>query len=465
MPSVDLIVENGHIVLSSVIFDADILINEGKIQGLKKTASDIEAQKRIDASGLVIFPGVIDAHVHFLEPGGSQREDFESGTKAAASGGVTTVFEMPISSLPVTSATSLNERRAMLEKKACVDFALYAGAGTHNYENIPELARAGAIGFKTFLAYPKNRDSWYKGTYMTDNYSLLHSLEAISATGLPLSAHSEDDSIIEGRTKELQEKGRRDFKAHDESRPISSETIAVSTVISLARSTGARVHIAHMSSGQAAQLVKEAKQSGAKITSETCPQYLVLEDNDLATLGPYAKVNPPIRTGKKNRDELWDGIMTGTIDFVASDHAPWTRLEKDPGFDDIFKANSGIPGTETLFPLLLSQAVEGRLSLNTLAKITSESQARIFNIYPRKGSIQVGSDADLALVDLKKEKKLDRSTMISKSRETNPYDGRAIIGVPVTTIVRGQVVMRDGVLEGKVGMGKFITPLTLAKES
>lgn len=459
MTAIDLIVENGHVVTNGVMFDANLLIDDGKIIGLKKDASDLEAIERIDAREKLILPGVIDAHVHFLEPGGEHREDFESGTKAAASGGVTTVFEMPISSMPVVSAKALNERRAILEKKACIDFALYAGAGTHNYNELDELAKSGAIGFKTFLAYPKNRDAWYKGTYMVDNYSLFHCLEKIAKTNLPIAVHSEDDSIIEGRIKELQEDGRRDFKAHEESRPIVSETLAVSSVISVAKQTGAKVHIAHMSSVQAAELVRSAKTQGIKVTSETCPQYLVLNDAAIDSLGPYAKVNPPIRYGEKNREGLWNAIREGTIDFVASDHAPWTSAEKDPGFEDIFKANSGIPGTETMLPLLLNACSEGRLSLTELARITSESQARIFNIYPRKGSIQVGSDADIVIIDLKEQLKLQRSKMVSKSRGTNPYEGMTVKGVPVMTISGGKVIVHNGNLECKAGTGKFVSPV------
>jgi allantoinase len=458
MTAIDLIVENGHIVTNDAMFDANLMIDDGKIIGLKKDTSDVEASERINAREKLILPGVIDTHVHFLEPGGEHREDFESGTKAAASGGITTVFEMPISSMPVVSAKALNERRAILEKKACIDFALYAGAGTHSYSEIEGLANAGAIGFKTFLAYPKNRDAWYKGTYMIDNYSLLHCLEKIAKTNLPIAIHSEDDSIIEGRIKELQESGRHDFRAHEESRPIASETLAVSSVISVAEQTRARVHIAHMSSTQAAELVKTAKNQGIKVTSETCPQYLVLDDGEMDSLGPYAKVNPPIRYGEKNREGLWKAIREGTIDFIASDHAPWTKAEKDPGFEDVFKASSGIPGTETMFPLLLNECSQGRLSLTTLARITSESQARIFNIYPRKGSIQAGSDADLVIVDLKDEMKLQRAKMVSKSRDTNPYDGRNVKGVPIMTISKGKVIAKNGVLNCKAGAGKFISP-------
>lgn len=458
MTSVDLIVENGHIVTSEAMFDANLLIDDGKIVGLKKDTSDVEARERINASEKLILPGVIDTHVHFLEPGGEQREDFESGTKAAASGGITTVFEMPISSMPVVSAKALNERKAVVEKKACIDFALYAGAGTHNYDEIEELADAGAIGFKTFLAYPKNRDAWYKGTYMVDNYSLFRCLKKIAKTNLPIAVHSEDDSIIEGRIKELQESGRRDFKAHEESRPIVSETLAVSSVISVAAQTDAKVHIAHMSSTQAAELVKTAKASGIKVTSETCPQYLVLDDDTMNSLGPYAKVNPPIRYGENNREGLWNAIREGTIDFVASDHAPWTRAEKDPGFQDIFKASSGIAGTETMFPLLLNECSQGRLSLTTLVKITSESQARIFNIFPRKGSIQVGSDADLVVVDFKEQIKLQRTKMVSKSRDTNPYEGKTLRGAPVMTISKGKLISQKGVLNCKPGTGNFISP-------
>lgn len=459
MVVVDLVIKNGKIVTPHDIFEAGIGVDEGKIVSVAKDPNLPKADVTLNADGNFVFPGPIDAHVHFRDPGSGHREDFVTGTKAAAAGGITTVFEMPISTPAVSSADILKRRRSIVEKKAVVDFALYGGAGTHNIDKILEMADAGAIGFKTFMTTPlKEREKEYEGIFVTDDGSLFHVLETVAKTKLPSSIHSENYSVIKHITERLKKAGRKDPMAHIESRPSFVEADGISTVITLSQAAGARAHIAHMSTVEGVQLIKRAKASGKAITAETCPQYLTLTAEVMKKMGPYAKINPPLRS-KRDIEALWTGLNDGTVDIVATDHAPYTKEEKDVGWDNIWRAFAGAPQIETMLPLLLTNVNEGKLPLQKLAKIISESVAKIFGVYPKKGAIQVGSDADFVVVDLKKEQKIRAEKMYTKAKDLTLYDGWRVRGVPIITIVRGTLVMKDGEVAGKPGYGNFITPL------
>jgi allantoinase len=388
------------------------------------------------------------------------KEDFSTGTAAAAAGGVTTVFEMPVSTPAVSSADILQRRIAIVTKKAIVDFALYGGGGNHNLEKIQDLARAGAIGFKTFMNKPpEGREIEYEGAYVTDYGALFEVLKMVTKTNLPISIHAEDDAIITSFSEQLKKAGRKDILAHAESRPNFVEANAISSVILLAQETGARVHIAHLSTHEGVQILQHAKAGGQTLTTETCPHYLLLTVKDMKRLGPYAKINPPLRS-QEDVEELWHGLNNGTVDIIVSDHAPYRIDEKEAGWSDIWKAQSGAPTIETMLQLLLTKVNEGKLSLERLVKVTSENVAKIFNIFPKKGVIQVGSDADFVIVDLHKKIRLDKTKMYSKARDLNIYDGIEVEGCPVLTLVRGEVVMRDGIVYGQPGYGEFITPFS-----
>ena len=456
---VDLVIKNGRIVSSHCIFDAGIAINEGRIVALARESNLPRADVTIDAEGKFVLPGLIDAHVHFREPGGEEREDFETGTKAAAAGGVTTVLEMPVSNPAVSSADVLERRKTILEARAVVDFGLYGGAGSHNIDEIPDLAEVGAIGFKTFMHRPSpEREVEFKGLYVTDDASLYDALKAASRTGLPSSVHCENNTTVERMIEELRKAGRKDAMAHAESRPNFVEAEAISKVIILSKAAGARAHIAHLSTKEGAHLVQQAKASGQILTAETCPHYLVLTAETLKEVGPYAKTNPPLRS-KEDNEVLWRSLSDGTVDIIASDHAPFTKEEKDIGMDDIWKAPPGAPQIETMLPLLLTQVNAGKITIQTLVKVTSESVAKIFGLYPKKGAIQVGSDADLTIIDIEKETKVSIDKMYSKARDVTIYDGWRVKGLPVVTLVRGQVVMDHGQVIGNPGHGNFVRPL------
>jgi dihydroorotase (multifunctional complex type) len=258
-------------------------------------------------------------------------------------------------------------------------------------------------------------------------------------------------------TQRLKESGRKDAMAHPESRPNFVEAETIASVIILANAAGARLHIAHLSTREGLNLIRQAKVNGQQITVETCPHYLTLTANAMSKLGPYVKINPPLRS-EEDVVELWKGLNDGSIDMVVSDHAPYTKEEKNPGWIEIWKAQSGAPTIETLLPLLLNKVNEGKLALETLVRVTSERTAQVFGVYPKKGTIRVGSDADLVIVDLNKIVTIDKGQMYSKARELTPYDGWKVRGWPVMTIVRGCIVMKDGEIIGKPGYGEFISP-------
>jgi dihydropyrimidinase/allantoinase len=458
MSSIDLAIKGGKIVTPEGIFKAGIGVKRGEIVTIAKEHSLPPADTVIDVTGNFILPGVIDAHTHLREPGRTIREDFETGTKAAAASGVTTVFEMPLAIPCVASAEILQQRREIVGKRAVVDFGLYGGAGMHNIDKIPELAESGAIGFKTFLhGPPEGRDIEFEGAYATDDGALFEILNAIATTGLVSSIHAENNAIIRFLTQKLKKEGRKDVMAHPDSRPNFVEAETISSVIILANAAGARLHIAHLSTREGLNLIRQAKVRGQKITVETCPHYLTFTATVMNKLGPYVKINPPLRS-EEDVAELWNGLNDGSIDMIVSDHAPYTREEKDPGWTNIWKAQSGAPTIETLLPLLLNKVNEGKLTLETLVRVTSERTAQVFGVYPRKGTIRVGSDADFAIVDLNKVVTVDKKTMYSKARELTPYDGWKVRGWPVMTIVRGQVVMKDGDVIGEPGYGEFISP-------
>ena len=463
MPIIDLIIKNGRIVTSFGVVEAGIGINKGKIVAVAKDVNLPRADKVIDVDHNFVLPGIIDAHVHFREPGSDKRETFVTGTKAAASGGVTTVFEMPVSNPAVSSAEVLEKRKRIVNRGAIVDFALYGGAGMHNIDEIQKLAKAGVIGFKTFMhGPPKGRETEYKGTYVINDGYFFDVLQTVAGTRLPHSIHAENNAIINFLTEKLKKAGRKDALAHAESRPNFVEAEAVSKVIILAKIAGTHVHIAHLSTREGVQIIKQAKNSGQLVTVETCPHYLLLTAEAMKKLGPYAKINPPLRSEKDVKD-LWMGVNSGTIDIIVSDHAPFMKEEKEAGWKDIWRAQSGSPTVENMLPLLLTKVNEGKISLERLVQVTSEMVARIFGIYPKKGVIQVGSDADLVVIDLDKKMMIEKEKMFSNARDLTIYDGWEVRGYPIMTIVRGEIVMKEGKIFAKPGYGKFISPSSINK--
>ena len=459
MVSTEIVLKNGKIATPSGIFEGGLAVESGKIVAMAKDTSLPPSEKTIDVQGRLILPGFIDAHSHVRGMERSDWEDFTTGTMAAAAGGVTTILEMPITIPPTSTAQAFREKREAASRQALVNFAFYAGAGSQNIEEIPKMAEEGAIAFKTFMHPPpsgRERDFW--GFHITDDGSFLEVLRTIARTGLISCVHAENPQIVDHLTRKLQSQHRKDLSAYLESRPGITESEGISRAAMLASEARAKIHVCHVCAKEAVEVVRAAKSRGQLLTSETCPHYLTFTHDEVKHLGPYAKINPPIRHSE-DRDLLWTALADGVIDVVASDHGPFPRQAKEVGREDIWKAYMGTPGLETMVPVMLTHANRGRISLERLVKVLSENVAKIFGISPRKGALTVGADADIVVVDLHQRRKLKAEEFYTKAKEVALlYDGFEVQGVPVMTIVNGVEVMRNGAVVGKPGTGSFVKP-------
>jgi allantoinase len=455
----DLVIRGGRVYSAAegTFSEKEICISEGKIASIERPSGRPTASRTIDAEGMLILPGLIDSHVHFRDPGLTHKEDFETGTKGAAAGGVSLVFDMPTTVPVVTNASLFREKLETIGGKAVVDFALFGAAAISNLEEIHKLARAGAVAFKTYtVSPPKERLKEYEGSFITNSGELLQVMERVSKTGLVHCIHAEDDSTIGCLTDRMKFEGRKDPLAHYDSRPNFTEAQAVFDAITLSGATGARVHIVHVSTAEAATLLRQAKLvKSSQVSAETCPHYLYFTKEILQRKGPYAKYNPPARN-QEDMQALIAAINDGSIDVVVTDHAPHSKEEKEKGEEDIFRAPPGTPGVETRLPLLFTMAYKGLIPLESIPRISSESVARIFNLYPRKGTLSVGSDADLAIVDYGKIWQIKAEKLQTKAWETVLFDGMEVRGRVRQTIVRGNIVYEDEVGFGKMGTGELI---------
>ncbi|MGI0084313.1 MAG: dihydroorotase [Nitrososphaerales archaeon] len=454
MTSYSLIIKNGRILTPLGIIDSDISLDDGKIAAIGNSSRS-ESSRTIDAQAKLILPGLIDPHVHFRDPGLTQKEDFLSGSKGAVAGGVTTVFDMPTTQPVVTSVSRFNEKIEIVKPKALSNFGLIAAAGEENLSDIPSLASAGAIAFKTYMVSPpKGRTKEYEGSFISNSGQLYRVMEQVGKTGLIHCIHAESDSTISCLTERLVAQGRKDPMAHYDSRPNFTEAEAVYDAILLSKVLHTRLHLVHISTSEATQLIREAKLDHSDVSAETCPHDLCFTRELLKTRGPYAKYNPPSRNLGDTK-ALYDALNDGTIDMVATDHAPHTKEEKEGGREDIFRAPPGTPGVETRLPILLRMAHDGLLRLEDIPKLTSESVAQRFGVQS-KGSIQVGFDADLVIVDYDSEWTVKASELQTKAWETVLYDGMKVRGKVKYTILNGEVAYEEGVGFAKPGIGKMV---------
>jgi allantoinase len=461
--SFDLTVRGGVLVTGEGLRSATVAVRDGRIAALLPPDEGAIAAQEIDAAGLHILPGIIDTHVHTRHPGVAEREDFASGTRAAAAGGITTLLEMPISKVPSNSRDGVRRRLAAMQPSAYVDFGLYGGAGEQNVEAVAEQADAGVVAFKTFLQPPPPaRLDEFLGLWCTDRDALPGVMRAVAATGLRHAFHCEDAAIYAGLQRQLEAAGRTDGLAHAESRPPVVEETSVMAMLGLAAETRAALHIVHLSSPRSAAMVVEARARGVNVTAETCPPYLFLTEDALALYAGFAKCNPPLRRAA-DVAALWGAVQSGAIDVIGTDHSPFTAEEKSRGFESIFLAPPGLCGLEIVLPLLLTAASDHRLSLPQVARLLSERAAEIFAL-PGKGRLAPGADADLTLVDLGAEWTFDHRRALTKSRENmQAFDGMRLRGRVTSTLVRGSRVFHEGEITGITGHGRFVRPGTFAR--
>ncbi|ASG24003.1 allantoinase AllB [Nitrospirillum viridazoti] len=431
----DIVINGATLVTDSAQFQASVAIKDGAILSIGAAESMPEAAEVVDARGKYILPGAIDAHVHFRDPGYTHKETWETGTASAAMGGVTTVFEMPNTNPPTGTVEALNLKLKSAEQ-AYVDFGIYGLLGEDNLTELEALIEGGVAGFKCFMG------NTFGNLPSPPTGAILEGFEIVAKHGYRIALHAENASIMARRSKKLREAGRCDPLAHLDARPPVVATEAVSRAAILAEWTGARIHILHVSSGDELRPLREAKARGVDITAETCPHYLLLDERAYTEKKSLIRVNPPVRE-KTHQDQLWRAVQDGTIDMIATDHAPHSHEEKHR--DDIWTTDCGFTGVQTQMPLMLTQVGAGRLSLTDYVRMTSLAPAKAFGLYPRKGALLPGSDADLVIIDMERETQVDSSKLKSKGSST-PFHGHAAKGAPVHTLVRGRFVMRDGAL-------------------
>ncbi len=429
----DLVIHNGMIVTAETRFFASIAIKAGKIEAIGAAACMPPASEVLDATGLAILPGAIDVHVHFRDPGYEHKEDWESGTAAAAYGGVTTVFDMPNTIPTVATPEVLAAKHDIASAKAHVDYGLYAVLGEESIDHIDGLIEGGVIGFKLYMGNTFGRIP------SPSTGLMLELFERVAPTGKRVSLHAETNSVMERRETRLRAADRNEPLAHLASRPAVVAVEAVERAATLAEWTGARIHVLHISSKEELRPLAEAKARGVDITGETGPHYLMLSTDDYPRFGGVIRVNPPVRE-PDNQEPLWAALADGTIDMVATDHAPHTPEEKTRPV--IWDVDCGFPGVETQMPLMLTAVAEERLTLEDYVRLSSRAPAEIFGLYPHKGSLTPGADADLALVDLDHAWTIDDATLHSRSK-ASPWHGRPVKGLVRHTLVRGTFVMRD----------------------
>lgn len=449
MNSLDSIIRNGLVVTETSVVRADVGIAGGKIAAIGQQVAGT-AHETIDATGLHVFPGVIDAHVHFNEPGRTDWEGIETGSRAIAAGGGTLFFDMPLNAHPPTiDVASFRAKEAAAKQKSLVDFAFWGGLVPQNLDKLGELAECGVIGFKAFMC-----NTGIDDFDRVDDRILREGMKRAAALQLPVAVHAESQELTSRLTAAAQAAHRTGIRDYLDSRPIQAELDAIQRAVDLAGETGCSLHVVHVSCAAGARLIAEARKAGADVTCETCPHYLALTDADMEKLGAVAKCAPPLRpTGE--REELWWELLSENILTVGSDHSPSPPEMKQAA--DFFKVWGGISGAQHLLPLLVTLGhFQWRADLGLLLRFCSANVARRFKLPAGKGRIAEGADADLALVNL--EGSFDvRAEDLQYRHRQSPYVGRTLRGVVRQTLVRGRTVFAGGRIVAQPG-GRLIKP-------
>ena len=459
MNNIDTIIKNAKVFRCGTFIQADIGIKDGKIVFISNKGQ-INAEDYIDADGLIALPGLIDSHAHFRDPGYTHKEDFETGTRAAAAGGVTTVFDMPNVNPTVNSAERLIEHKKMASKKALIDFGHWVGPPA-SLEEIKDIIHEGAIGIKVFQIKDTKRSYPHMPSLgITDDGHLLEICRAVAEVGCILAVHPHNQELMEHiENNYFFNKGLTGPEDYAKARSYFENIIvdtAVATLVQMARVSGARIHLLHTASKESVKLIVDAKKRGLKITGEVNPAHIFLSWQDIKRIGPYA-----LGRGVSEDDArcTWEALVDGSLDLIATDHAPHTKDEKEIGWKNMWKAPGGPTSIQDYLSLLLTEVNKGKIKLERVVELCSTRPAKLFRLYPKKGTIEVGSDADIVLVDLSKEKTIKSEETYSKCGWTS-YDGRKVKGVPLYTIVRGKIVMKNGKVIGQPGYGEFVSPLS-----
>jgi dihydropyrimidinase len=458
MPS--LLIRNGRVITATDDYAADVYCDNGKVAaiGANLPADRFKADRTIDARGQYVMPGGIDVHTHLDMPfgGTTSADDFESGTIAAAHGGTTSVVDFAIQYRGQTMRHALDEWRKKAEGNAAIDYGFHMIVTELPDAGLDEMDRMvrdeGITSFKLFMAYP--------GVFMVDDQTIFRALQRTGANGGLVCMHAENGGVIDELVKEALRKGQKAPKYHALTRPARAEGEATGRAIALAEMAGVPIYIVHLSAADALEKVKQARDMGLPAYAETCPQYLFLSYDNYEEPGfDGAKyvMSPPLRE-KWHQDVLWKGLAKNDLQVISTDHCPFCMAEqKTLGKDDFSKIPNGAPGIETRLTLVHNGGVRGgRLNLNRFVELCSTTPAKMFGLFPRKGTIAVGSDADIVLFDPNRTQTLGVKTLHMKV-DYNPYEGTTVHGSPSMVIAGGKVIIDDGEFVGKKGDGRFLT--------
>ena len=446
----DVLFCSGTVVTLERLFSADIAVVDGRIVAigskLERSAAEI-----VDASGLHLFPGIIDAHIHFNEPGREHWEGIASGSRSLAAGGGALFFDMPLNAAPPTlDRESFARKQACAKAKSVLDFALWGGLTPNNLDAMEELADAGAIGFKAFMSRSGTSDFSHSNAEV-----LKRGMKIAAARGLPVGVHAEDDEMTQALAEERRNQGKLGWRDYLDSRPVEAELRAIRVALELAGETGCDLHIVHVSCPEGIDLIQEARDRGIRVTAETCPHYLLLTDDSVGKVGASAKCAPPLRDAVR-REELWKRLRAGTIDTLGSDHSPAPPEMKVS--EDFFAIWGGISGCQHAFLLALAEwrLRAGADGLARFAAVTATNVAARFGIGRQKGQIAEGFDADVTLVDLEGCERITADQLLYR-HPISPYIGLELRAVVKGTWVRGRAVYRDGKIVGEA-QGRHVTP-------
>jgi dihydroorotase (multifunctional complex type) len=442
--TVDLVLSNAKAFVNKETMDCSLAINRGKIFKIGKEPSMPKADRRLDVKGLLVLPGMIDAHVHLRDEGKAYKEDFYSGTAAAAAGGITTVLDMPNNNPVTMSAETLRNRMSIAKSKILVNVGFYSEFPT-NIQDIRGIVEEGAVAFKLFMTEQVG------GLDIDDDNALSEAFKIAKKLGALVAVHAEDKVSLKSAEDRLKHANRNDIGAFLEAHSEDVEMKAVKRLLSIAKQSGPHIHFCHVSTGKGLKAIIEEKKTGMQVTCETTPHHLLLSSEEFKRVGTLALTMPPVRE-KPQINALWSGIEKGWIDTIGSDHAPHTLVEKKS--EIVWNVKVGIPGLETTLPLLLTEVKRGRLSIADVVRLMSEKPAEIFKLKGR-GSLIEGNNADITVVDLRSRGKIDSSKFHSKAKYS-PFDGRPVEGRLVKTFVGGQLVMDEGEAVAQGGSGDII---------
>jgi dihydropyrimidinase len=448
------LIRNGRVVTAVDDYKADILI-EGETVSVIGAKLEMEADRVIDAAGKLVIPGGIDPHTHMELPfGGTEAsDDFRTGTVAAAHGGTTTIIDFAVQYKGQTLTEGLDAWHAKAEGKTAIDYGFHLITTDLEDERVPELHKLmdeGVTSFKMFMAYP--------GVFLVDDATIFRAMSAAGERGGLICMHAENGIVINEIIKRALAQGRTAPKYHALTRPTRAEAEGVHRAIAIAEMAESPVYIVHLSCADALEQVREARDRGLPAFAETCPQYLFLSVDDYGEGFEGAKyvMTPPLRE-RWNQQELWKGLKTDDLQVISTDHCPFCMKEqKELGRDDFTKIPNGAPGVEHRVPLIYNGGVvENRISLNRFVELTSTAAAKMFGLFPRKGTIAVGSDADIVVFDPEREQTISARTH-HMNVDYSAYEGRTIRGVVETVLSRGRVVIEGGEYKGKPGDGRFL---------